>query len=126
LPVVKKEPPPPPQPKAQEPTPTRMRDGGLKEAIARSSRPTEAHSAPTAGGAYALQVAASQNRSDAERFVTKLKDRGYAPYIVEAEVPGKGVWFRVRLGSFPNKEAASRYLNDFRRETQMDAFVTAK
>ncbi|WNG57442.1 SPOR domain-containing protein [Archangium gephyra] len=108
------------------PVPTRTttpaQGGGLKDAIARATqRPTEA--AP--GGAFTLQISAFQNRPEADRFAAKLRDRGYAPYIVTAEVPNKGTWYRVRMGSFPSKDAASRYLSDFKRETQLQAFVAA-
>jgi DedD protein len=94
--------------------------GGMKDAIARAAQqPTEA----VPGGAFTLQLSAFQNRPEAERFAAKLRDRGYAPFIVAAEVPGKGTWYRVRMGSFPSKDAASRYLTDFKRETQLQAFV---
>jgi len=104
------------------PTPTRTtpQGAGLKEAIARATqRPTEA----VPGGAFPLQISAFQNRQEADRFAAKLRDRGYAPYIVAAEVPNKGTWYRVRMGSFPSRDAATRYLTDFKRETQLDAFV---
>jgi cell division protein FtsN len=38
-------------------------------------------------------------------------------------VANKGTWYRVRMGSFPSRDAATRYLSDFKRETQLDAFV---
>lgn len=114
---------PAPGPAAQEVVPTRTATpagGGLKDAIARATQhPTEA--AP--GGAFTLQLSAFQTREEADRFAARLRDRGYAPYIVAAEVPKKGTWYRVRMGSFPSKDAASRYLTDFKRETQLDAFV---
>ncbi|RKH43080.1 SPOR domain-containing protein, partial [Corallococcus llansteffanensis] len=105
---------------------TAARDGGMKEAIARAQqlpaappRPAEA----VKGGAFTLQLSAFQSRPDADRFAARLRDRGYAPYILAAEVPGKGTWYRVRMGSFASKEAAGRYLTDFKRETQLDAYV---
>ena len=108
------------------PTRTAARDGGMKEAIARAQqlpaappRPAEA----VKGGAFTLQLSAFQTRPDADRFAARLRDRGYAPYILAAEVPGKGTWYRVRMGSFASKEAAGRYLTDFKRETQLDAYV---
>jgi len=108
---------------AEETVPTRTATpagGGLKEAIARATqRPAEA----VPGGAFTLQLSASQSREEADRFAARLRDRGYAPYIVAAEVANKGTWYRVRMGSFPTKEAATRYLTDFKRETQLDAFV---
>jgi cell division septation protein DedD len=57
--------------------------------------------------------------------VARLKQRGYVPYVVSAEVPGKGTWYRVRMGSFESKDAAQRFLADFKRETQLDAFVAS-
>ena len=80
---------------------------------------------PAAGGAFTLQLGASQNRDDAERMVSRLREKGYAPYIVTADVPGKGTYYRVRMGSFPTREAAGRYLEDFKRETKTEAFVAA-
>jgi len=85
----------------------------------------EQAAAKNPSGAFSIQIAASQSRPDAEAKVARLKARGYAPYIVTADVPGKGIWFRVRVGSFPTREAASHYLDDFRRETRMDAFVAS-
>ena len=118
---------PAPKPAAREveeaPVPTRTAtptSGGLKEAIARATqRPAEA----VPGGAFTLQLSAFQTRDEADRFVARLRDRGYAPYIVAAEVANKGTWYRVRMGSFPSRDAASRYLADFKRETQLNAFV---
>ena len=117
---------PAPSPGKVEPAPTPTRTApqgaGLKDAIERvTQRPTEA----VPGGAFTLQLSAFQNRPEADRFAAKLRDRGYAPFIVSAEVPGKGTWYRVRMGSFASKEAASRYLTDFKRETQLQAFVAA-
>ena len=76
-------------------------------------------------GPFTLQLGASQNRDDAERMVSRLREKGYAPYIISADVPGKGTFYRVRMGSFPTREAAGRYLEDFKRETKTEAFVAS-
>ena len=101
--------------------PTNTSDSGLKNAFARVAKPTEAKT----GGAWTLQLSASQSKDEADKFAARMRDRGYAPFIVRADVPGRGTWYRVRMGSFPTKDAASRYLQDFKRETRMDAFVAA-
>ena len=101
------------------------------ESVATRSAPAAAHPSPkvpeatSPTGAFTLQLAASPNRDDAERQASRLREKGYAPYIVTAEVPGKGTWYRVRMGSFPTKDAATRYLQDFKRETQAEAFVAS-
>lgn len=77
------------------------------------------------GGEFTVQVAATPTRSEAEGFADRLRSRGYRPYVVDAQVPGKGRWFRVRVGAFESKAEAERYLMDFRRETRLEAFVTS-
>ena len=107
-----------------EPVATRTVDGGgLKEAFGKAQQrpPTET----AADGAWTLQLSAYQDKGEADRFAAGLRDKGYAPYIVEATIPGKGTWFRVRMGRFGTKDAASRYMDDFRRETSMNAIVTS-
>lgn len=100
---------------------TASNDSELKKAIARTAvKPTVIEV-----GSYTLQLSATQTRSEADKFVEKLRTRGYSPYVVEADVPGKGTWFRVRMGRFPTRDAAGRYLQDFRRETRLDAFVAS-
>lgn len=99
----------------------RTKTSSVAEAIAKM-KPQPA--VPTAAkGNFTLQLSAAPSRAEADRFAQNLKGKGYAPYVVEAEVPGKGIWYRVRLGKFPSREAAQRYLTDFRRETQLEAFV---
>jgi len=76
-------------------------------------------------GSFTLQLSASQVRADADRFAARLREKGYQPYIVESDVKDRGRWYRVRMGTFSSKEAAAKYLADFRRETQLQAFVTS-
>ena len=103
---------------------TRTHDGGgLKEAFAKVQRPPTP-TETSADGAWTLQLSAYQDRAEADRFAAGLRDKGYAPFIVEASIPGKGTWYRVRMGRFANKDAATRYLTDFKRETSMNAMVT--
>jgi DedD protein len=106
---------------AAVPTRTSNKDAGLKEAIARATAKPE--TAPN--GPYTLQLSASQSKEEADSFAQHLRDKGYAPYIIQAQVPGRGLWYRVRMGSFASKDAANRYLVDFKRETQIEAFVAS-
>lgn len=105
-------------------------DSGAITARTTSSSPAGAGAKAAAGepgglGAFTLQLSASTNREDADRQAARLRDRGYAPYIVKAQVSGKGTYYRVRMGSFINRDAAQRFLEDFRRETQLDAYVAS-
>jgi DedD protein len=78
-----------------------------------------------APGEFTIQVSASQDKFEVDGVVQKLRAAGYSPYVVDAQIPGKGRWYRVRLGHFGTKVDAERYLKDFKRETRSDAIVTA-
>jgi DedD protein len=79
---------------------------------------------PVATG-FTLQIKSTQSQDDANRFVHKLSAQGYHPFVVTADLPGKGRWYRIRLGKFESHDAADQYLKDFKRETKLDAFVTS-
>ncbi len=116
LPEVKESP-------KEEPVMARTRDAGsLKEAFGKVQKAAPVDTA--ANGSWTLQLSAYQDKAEAERFAAGLRDKGYAPFLVESTIAGKGTWFRVRMGRFANKDAASKYMSDFKRETQMNAFVT--
>jgi outer membrane protein TolC len=66
----------------------------------------------------ALQAARAEPPTPADIDVTRPAS------VVEANLPGKGLWYRVRMGRFPSKEAATHYLADFKRETAISGIVT--
>jgi len=58
-----------------------------------------------ATGSSALQVAALQNRQDAEALVKVLKERGYPVFIVSPEdAHANDSLFRVRVGPFASRD----------------------
>ena len=71
---------------------------------------------------WTIQLAAAQDRSEADRIATRFA--ALNPRVEAADVPGKGRFYRVRVGGFDTKEAAERYLRDVARETGAKGFVT--
>src|SRR5262249_51553284 len=67
---------------------------------ARPVVPTKARPAKPEGKGrnFTLQLSSTQTRADANRFAARLREKGYSPTVVEAQVPGRGTWYRVRLG----------------------------
>jgi cell division septation protein DedD len=76
-------------------------------------------------GAYTVQIGASPDRSEAARLESKARAAGLKPYVVEADLGAKGIWYRVRVGSFPDKDRAGRYRTDVERELRSTAIVMA-
>jgi len=76
-----------------------------KPEIGEASRPAlRAKPKPKGTGAYTIQVASTQHKADAERLAKRLAAR--RPRIVAADLPGKGRWYRVQVGSFETRESA--------------------
>lgn len=72
---------------------------------------------------YTVQTASYQERDMAQDEVKRLKKRGFAAFVVSSELPGKGVWHRVRLGSFTNKAAAERLQKSVREKEGLSTIV---
>jgi septal ring-binding cell division protein DamX len=64
-------------------------------------------------GRYSVQVAAVNDRADAEETAARIKRQGFEVVTVMASVKGK-VWYRIRVSSFPSKEAATEAAGIFR------------
>jgi cell division septation protein DedD len=60
-------------------------------------------------GGYLVQVASFKDQEDADEFVTDLRKRGHSAFRVAANVAGRGIWHRVRIGSFKTKYQAELY-----------------
>ncbi len=89
--------------------------------VAAAAVPTPRAGATASKGAWVVQVGSTQDRSEADRIAARFATRGAR--VVVAEVPGKGRWYRVRLGSFEARDAADRYLRDLERSTGAKGFV---
>jgi cell division septation protein DedD len=77
---------------------------------------------PTASH-FTLQLSAFPEKSDAEEFMHKIQSAGYKPFLVASEVPGKGVFYRVRVGDYGTRQAAVDAKADFERKQRMIAYV---
>jgi DedD protein len=109
------------------PVVTRPRDS-LTRVASESAQVTQAPT-PTAAagheGGYSLQVSSFRTDTEATAFAEQLRGRGHKSYIVEAHVPGRGTWYRVRVGPFPNQQAAAAYRQAFEAKEHVVPFVIA-
>jgi cell division septation protein DedD len=72
---------------------------------------------------FTLQLSAFPEKADADEFMRKIQSAGYRPFVVASEVPGKGVFYRVRVGDYGSKQAAVDAKNEFERKQRMIAYV---
>jgi len=68
-------------------------------------KPQHTPPAAVAKEMYFVQAGAFQNMGDAEKLKAKLAFSGFEASIQTANIPDKGVWYRVRLGPYNGGEA---------------------
>jgi len=84
-------------------------DALSEKELAEKSKPQPAapkSKAQPAGKPYTIQVAAFKAAGDADKLVAELKQKGFSAYRAIGKVPGKGIWYRVRVGRFNTKAEA--------------------
>jgi cell division protein FtsN len=80
--------------------PKKTKDSNFKKPEARNPPPS-----------WAIQVAATQDQSKGDQLTAQLEQMGFEAYIVQAAIPGKGTWYRIRVGDYPSREAAEADLD---------------
>lgn len=65
----------------------------------------------TDGKKFCIQVSSWKENQKAEREVNKLKNMGYQAFMVKVNIPGRGIWYRVRIGYFSSLEEAKEFYN---------------
>ena len=74
---------------------------------------------------YTIQAASVKDARDADRLVAKLKKQGFRAQRVIGKVPGKGIWYRVRIGKYQSK-ADARYTMNKLRKTGLKPILVEK
>jgi cell division protein FtsN len=70
---------------------------------------------------FLLQLSSFQDRAEADTFARRFSAQ--SAYVVSTEIPGKGTWYRVRVGSYGNLQEASAAKATFEREHNVIAYV---
>ncbi len=90
----------------------------------------KASAAPTAPrgseGEYTLQVISYDQLAAANEFAEALRARGHQAFVVTADVPERGRYYRVRIGPFDTKHQADTYRARFETQERMNTFVVKR
>lgn len=63
------------------------------------------------GNFYAVQVASFRASSISENEAGKYRNKGFNAFVEEAEIPNRGIWYRVRVGNFSSKDEAQSFVD---------------
>lgn len=77
-------------------------------------------------GKYTIQLYANQSKAAAQDFADAFIVKGYDVIINEAEIPGKGTWYRVSVGAFDSIEEAKTYLQKEKSLFQGEDYLIQK
>lgn len=106
------------------PTPRLSPNDTLREmAVSLAKEPEGEMAEQGRAGGYQLQVSSFKQQGDAEAFATSLRRRGHKAYVVAANVKGRGLWHRVRIGPFKYRRSAEIYKQDFEAKERLATFV---
>ncbi len=72
----------------------------------------------------AVQVYSFKEKARADAALLKLKDKGYKAYIMQSDLGARGIWYRVRVGTFSNEEDAKKALESITQEFKSGIIVT--
>jgi cell division septation protein DedD len=73
---------------------------------------------------YTVQVGAFQNKEDARQLLERLRQKGLSAYMISTDIPGKGTWHRVRVGTFDDKDGAKAFAEAIETNEPISTFVT--
>jgi DedD protein len=121
-PPSEKKPPKPPKKSTKKMTQLPPKTEGpaetSKDAPADTSEPKPAAAKSrieTAEKDYTIQVASVKDAGDADRLVAELKKKGFSAYRAIGKVPGKGIWYRVRVGDYQSRDDAGKTLAQLKK-----------
>lgn len=82
--------------------------------------------AAPAGDGFTVQVASSRERAHTDRLAEKLEAAGYDARVVPADIPGRGRWYRVRVGSYGSRDDAALAQADLKVALDLSGIIVAE
>ncbi|MEA2697904.1 MAG: DedD protein [Myxococcales bacterium] len=75
-------------------------------------------------GRFTLQLSSFPDRTEADAFAKRFSAQG--AFIITSEIPGKGTWYRVRMGNFASAQEATTAKTNFEKQHNVIAYVAAR
>ena len=90
------------------------------EPAATSAKPVA--TAPTASKKPIVQVASFKDKTSAERLAQRLQSKGMAAKLQEANIPQKGVWYRIIINA-ADRNAAEQIVQRLKKEENLSGQI---
>lgn len=107
-----------PEKKAAKPAPDKKEEVPEKKPVEKAEKKAEKKAN------FTVQVSAFKDEHAARALVKTLKSQGYQAQVKAEAIPGKGTWYRVRVGRFDSRTSAKKFQKSFSSKEGMAGFVT--
>lgn len=106
-----------PTPAPKKPTPV---------AVTASPKPAVKTAKVNVDTPHVLQISSFRSPDEAGILVRRLEKKGYDPYIRQADLGSKGVWYRVFLGPYASKDKAQAASISLKASEKLDSLIRKK
>jgi DedD protein len=89
-----------------------------------SSAPVASPSDAAPGAGFVIQVFSSNDETQANALLARLKDSGYSAFRRAEEVNGRTM-YRVRVGPYPERSTAESEATKLKRQFKVDTWITS-
>jgi cell division septation protein DedD len=72
---------------------------------------------------FAIQIASVRDPAIADQLTEELIAKGLSAYQIVAELPSSGLWYRIRVGHYLNRQIALNKLNEIKRDLNQAILV---
>lgn len=124
--TVKQSTPKPPEVKAGRPTAPQLQAPAARPQPLTAKKEIASAKTSVPKLRYTIQVGSYPEKAIADEEARNMKKKGYAAFVVATDLADKGKWFRVRIGSFSNKQSAEKLAKELRSKEGIDGFITAE
>jgi DedD protein len=123
--AAKAEAPPAPKPVARaepvKPAPAPKPEATASPKKVAIASPPPGADAAKGKGRFTLQLGSFPDRAEAEAFAHRFVPQG--AYVIASEIPGKGIWYRVRVGDYVSAKDAIAAKASFEKQHSVIAYV---
>lgn len=101
----------------EEPTSSKTEDQHIGKTPETTNRRKEITSLPPIDpeGKYTIQIGSFLEAKTAAQILNSLKHKGFPAFVKKVEIPGYGVSYRVRIGTFGTRDKANLYGQNLKR-----------
>ncbi len=75
---------------------------------------------------YSLQIGSYPSQAEATHLIEKLEHNQLKGYAVSADLQGKGTWYRVYVGEFPDRDQAEKAGVEYRSKQWIESFIVSR